>query len=67
MITESPRWLLTKNRYHDAERIIYKIAQVNGKPKPQNILSQLTVSNAVPSLDLQVGHTLNPTPPLRPA
>ncbi|XP_071819159.1 organic cation transporter protein-like [Apostichopus japonicus] len=42
MITESPRWLLTKNRYHDAERIIYKIAQVNGKPKPQNILSQLT-------------------------
>ncbi|XP_053393551.1 solute carrier family 22 member 4-like isoform X3 [Mercenaria mercenaria] len=33
-VQESARWLVTKGRYDDAEKVIYTIAKLNGKPKP---------------------------------
>ena len=34
IVQESARWLVTKGRYDDAEKVIYTIAKLNGKPKP---------------------------------
>ncbi|XP_053393560.1 organic cation transporter protein-like isoform X2 [Mercenaria mercenaria] len=34
IVQESARWLVTKGRYEDAEKVFYTIAKINGKPKP---------------------------------
>ncbi|XP_075222780.1 organic cation transporter 1-like isoform X2 [Lycorma delicatula] len=41
IIPESPRWLLSKNKIDEAEKIVQKIAETNKKPIPVNFLHRL--------------------------
>ena len=37
LVPESPRWLVSKGRYEEAENIIRKIAKFNGKNLPSKL------------------------------
>ncbi|XP_022106113.1 organic cation transporter protein-like [Acanthaster planci] len=37
VIPESPRWLVTKKKYKEAEKIIKRVAHFNGKSVPENL------------------------------
>ena len=37
LVPESPRWLVSKGRYEEAENIIRKIAKFNGKTLPSKL------------------------------
>ncbi|GFG38605.1 hypothetical protein Cfor_09215 [Coptotermes formosanus] len=41
VLPESPRWLLAHGRFEEAEKILKKMARVNGKPLPANYMVQL--------------------------
>lgn len=41
MLPESPRWLITNRRYEQAEKLLSKMAETNGKPRPENLLLKL--------------------------
>ena len=41
MLPESPRWLIAKERYEDAEQMLLKMAKINKKPRPDNLLLKL--------------------------
>jgi pentatricopeptide repeat protein len=43
VLPESPRWLLAHGRFEEAEKILKKMARVNGKPLPANYMVQLKV------------------------
>lgn len=38
MLPESPRWLLAKGRFDDAEKILKKMAKINGKTLPEDYM-----------------------------
>ncbi|KAK3767346.1 hypothetical protein RRG08_039162 [Elysia crispata] len=42
---ESPRWLISKNRVEQAEKQIQRIAKMNGKTVPKDIMQQMGKSN----------------------
>ncbi|KAG8233990.1 hypothetical protein J437_LFUL014451 [Ladona fulva] len=41
VMPESPRWLLANGRYEEAEKVLLKMAKVNGKSLPANYILQL--------------------------
>ncbi|XP_025830476.1 carcinine transporter isoform X2 [Agrilus planipennis] len=43
LLPESPRWLLAQGRYRDAEKILSKIARINGRKLPVNYIKYLKV------------------------
>ena len=43
VLPESPRWLLAKGRFHEAEKIMLKMARVNKKTLPQGFMADLKV------------------------
>ncbi|PIK56980.1 putative organic cation transporter protein-like [Apostichopus japonicus] len=48
MLSESPRWLLSKKKFVHAEKVIRKIARVNGKTLPDELMSTLKTVEDVP-------------------
>ena len=38
LLPESVRWLITKERYEEAEKILLKTAKINQKTIPSNLL-----------------------------
>ncbi|KAJ8026893.1 Organic cation transporter protein [Holothuria leucospilota] len=49
VLTESPRWLLSKKRYQEAEEISKKIAKVNKKEVSSDFLAKLREDNLQPT------------------
>ena len=45
VVPESPRWLLSKERYQDAYNVMANIARVNGKEVPEDLMEQLISLN----------------------
>lgn len=46
VLPESPRWLLARGRFDEAEKILNTMARVNGRSLPPNYIVDLKVSNA---------------------
>ena len=44
LVPESVRWLLTKDRGDEAQKVITKVAKVNGKVIEPNLITQLDVT-----------------------
>lgn len=53
-LSESASWLLNEERYEESAAAIERVAHINGKPVPDNLIERLKVSvrNVVVSLTM---------------
>lgn len=59
-LPESPRWLLSQNKYEEAYAVMASIARTNGKPVPPDLMANLIAFNVKKRRDsLQPSSTFN--------
>ncbi|KAK9502299.1 hypothetical protein O3M35_011097 [Rhynocoris fuscipes] len=51
VLPESPRWLLARGRFDEAEKILNTMARVNGRSLPPNYIMDLKVISSLPIIN----------------
>ena len=55
VVTESPRWLLSRGKYAEAEKIIRNVAEVNDKKLPDPLFNEAEMVKHMVSITVSMG------------